>query len=191
MVTSSEPVVLVLLAGVVVWLVKAAPWSRLKRLWPLARVARSRSDRTPSLSPLPLALVGAALASAWGALWPLFLFFLEAGAVVFGSGLAIVPFLYGGVVHDHHWLTEQQFVDAVAVALLTPGPVVITSGFIGFLVAGFAGALVATLGTFLPAFVFTIALAPVFKRYGKQPGVAAFVQGVIAAAVGAITGAVV
>jgi chromate transporter len=191
MVTSSEPVVLVLLAGVVVWLVKAAPWSRLKRLWPLARVARSRSDRTPSLSPLPLALVGAALASAWGALWPLFLFFLEAGAVVFGSGLAIVPFLYGGVVHDHHWLTEQQFVDAVAVALLTPGPVVITSGFIGFLVAGFAGASVATLGTFLPAFVFTIALAPVFKRYGKRPGVAAFVQGVITAAVGAITGAVV
>jgi chromate transporter len=187
--TSSEPVVLVLLAGLVVWLVKAWPWSGWKRLWPFARVARS--DRMPSLSPLPLALVGAALASSWTALWPLFLFFLEAGAVVFGSGLAIVPFLCGGVVHDHRWLTEQHFVDAVAVALLTPGPVVITSGFIGLLVAGLAGALVATFGTFLPAFVFTITLAPAFKRYGKRPGVAAFVQGVIAAAVGAITGAVV
>jgi chromate transporter len=187
--TASEPVPLVLLAGVVVWLVRVPPWREWKRPWPFARFARSGS--TPSVSPFPLAFAGAALAAAWGTLWPLFVFFLEAGAVVFGSGLAIVPFLYGGVVVEHHWLTEQQFVDAVAVALLTPGPVVITAGFIGFLVAGFAGACVATVGTFLPAFVFTLALAPAFKRYGKRPGVAAFVQGVIAAAVGAITGAVV
>jgi chromate transporter len=134
---------------------------------------------------------GAGAALSVSLLWTLFVFFVEAGAVVFGSGLAIVPFLYGGVVREHHWLTNQQFVDAVSVALITPGPVVITSGFIGFLVAGLFGACVAALGTFLPAYVFTVALAPAFKRYGKRPGVAAFVQGVTAAAVGAITGAVV
>jgi chromate transporter len=191
--TASEQVLLVLIAGVAVRLVKAPPrhlWDRWKRR---ERPERSdlRSDRLAGVAPFPLASIVVSAAGAWGILWPLFLFFVEAGAVVFGSGLAIVPFLYGGVVREHHWLTNQQFVDAVAVALLTPGPVVITSGFIGFLVAGLAGACVATLGTFLPAFVFTIALAPAFKRYGKRPGVAAFVQGVTAAAVGAITGAVV
>jgi chromate transporter len=127
----------------------------------------------------------------WATLWSLFLFFVEAGAIVFGSGLAIVPFLYGGVVKDHHWLTAQQFLDAVAVALITPGLVVITSGFIGFLVAGVAGATVATLGTVLPSFLLTVALAPTLRRVGKRPGVAAFVSGVTAAAIGAITGAVV
>jgi chromate transporter len=133
----------------------------------------------------------AAATGTLGTIWALFLFFTEAGALVFGSGLAIVPFLYGGVVQGHHWLTNQQFVDAVSVALLTPGPVVITSGFIGFLVAGFAGACVATLGTFLPAYGFTIVLAPVLRRYGQRSGVAAFVRGITAGAVGAITGAVV
>src|SRR4029077_17877879 len=92
----------------------------------------------------------------WAVLASIGLFFAEAGAFVFGSGLAIVPFLYGGVVSQHHWLTERQFVDAVAVAMITPGPVVITVGFIGYLVAGFAGAVVAALGTFLPCYLFTI-----------------------------------
>lgn len=95
------------------------------------------------------------------------IFFAEAGAFVFGSGLAIVPFLHAGVVIENHWLTEQQFVDAVAVAMITPGPVVITVGFIGYLIAGVPGALVAALATFLPCYIFTIILAPSFKKLHK------------------------
>jgi chromate transporter len=119
------------------------------------------------------------------------LFFAKAGAFVFGSGLAIVPFLYGGVVTEHHWLNDKQFVDAVAVAMITPGPVVITVGFIGYLVAGFGGACVAALGTFLPCYLFTVLPAPYFKKYGRLPAVKAFVDGITAAAVGAITGSVI
>jgi chromate transporter len=118
-------------------------------------------------------------------------FFAKAGAFVFGSGLAIVPFLYGGVVTEYHWLTEKQFVDAVAVAMITPGPVVITVGFIGYLVAGFSGACVAAIATFLPCYLFTILPAPYFKQYGKLPAIVAFVDGVTAAAIGAIAGSVV
>jgi chromate transporter len=110
---------------------------------------------------------------------------------VFGSGLAIVPFLYGGVVKEYQWLNEQQFVDAVAVAMITPGPVVITVAFIGFLVAGFPGASVAAFATFFPCYIFTILPAPYFKKYGKHPAIKAFVDGVTAAAIGAIAGAVV
>src|SRR5678816_783070 len=117
-------------------------------------------------------------------------FFLKAGAFVFGSGLAIVPFLYGGVVKDYHWLDEHQFVDAVAVAMITPGPVVITVGFIGYLVAGFPGACIAALATFLPCYLFTVIPAPYFKKFGKHPSIKAFVDGVTAAAIGAIGGAV-
>ena len=117
-------------------------------------------------------------------------FFFKAGAFVFGSGLAIVPFLYGGVVKEYQWLNEQQFLDAVAVAMITPGPVVITVAFIGYLVAGFPGACVAALATFLPCYLFTILPAPYFKKYGKHPAIKAFVDGVTAAAVGAIIGAV-
>ena len=98
---------------------------------------------------------------------------------------------YGGVVHDHQWLNERQFVDAVAVAMITPGPVVITVGFIGYLIAGLSGAVVAALGTFLPCYLFTIVPAPYFKKYGKRPALLAFVAGVTAAAIGAITGAVI
>jgi chromate transporter len=121
----------------------------------------------------------------------MFLFFTKAGAFVFGSGLAIVPFLYSGVVKEHAWLTEQQFLDAVAVAMITPGPVVITVGFIGFLVGGFPGAVVAAAATFLPCYLLTIIPAPYFRKHGKQPSIVAFVDGVTAAAVGALAGAVV
>jgi len=127
----------------------------------------------------------------WSLLSQIAVFFAEAGAFVFGSGLAIVPFLYGGVVNEHHWLTERQFVDAVAVAMITPGPVVITTGFIGYLVAGFSGAVVAALATFLPCYFFTIIPAPYFKKHGKLPAIVAFVDGVTAAAIGTITGAVI
>jgi chromate transporter len=117
------------------------------------------------------------------------LFFLKAGAFVFGSGLAIVPFLYGGVVVDHQWLTETQFLDAVAIAMITPGPVVITAAFIGYLVAGLPGAVVAALAVFIPPYLTVIAGAPHYRRIAGNRQVKAFVQGVTAAAVGAIAGA--
>jgi len=116
-------------------------------------------------------------------------YFAEAGAFVFGSGLAIVPFLHGGVVNEFHWLTERQFLDAVAVAMITPGPVVITVAFIGYLVAGPAGASVAALAVFLPCYLFVIIPAKYFRRSIHDARVRAFVEGVTAAAAGAIAGA--
>jgi chromate transporter len=118
-------------------------------------------------------------------------FFAKAGAFVFGSGLAIVPFLHGGVVKEFGWLTEGQFVDSVAVAMITPGPVVITVGFIGYLVAGFPGACVAALATFLPCYLFTVALAPSFKKIAKNISIKAFVEGITAAVIGALVGSVI
>jgi chromate transporter len=119
------------------------------------------------------------------------LFFLKAGAFVFGSGLTIIPFLHGAVVSENHWLTEIQFIDAVAVAMITPGPVVITVGFIGYLIAGFPGAVVASLATFLPCYLITIILAPYFKRLAKSGSIKAFVEGITAAVAGALMGAVI
>jgi chromate transporter len=119
------------------------------------------------------------------------IFFTKAGAFVFGSGLAIVPFLHGGVVSEYHWLNEKQFLDAVAVAMITPGPVVITVGFIGYLVAGFPGACVAALATFLPCYLLTVIPAPYFKRIAKNKSIKAFVDGITAAVIGALVGAVV
>ena len=178
-ITKSEIVWLFLGAGVLAWLVRAPP-----KNWfggPLYGIA--------ALAPI----VAVALAGAvdWNKLVEIGAFFAYAGSFVFGSGLAIVPFLYGGVVQKHHWLNDRQFVDAVAVAMITPGPVVITTGFIGYLVAGFWGAVVAALGTFVPCYLFTILPAPYFKKHGKRPGIVAFVDGVTAAAIGAITGAVI
>lgn len=120
-----------------------------------------------------------------------FLFFLKSSLFVFGSGLAIVPFLHGGVVQEHHWLTETQFLDAVAVAMITPGPVVITVAFIGYLVSGTTGAFAAALGVFLPVYLFVVVLGPSYQRFSHNVQVRAFVQGVTAAATGAIAGAVV
>ena len=161
--TGREPVSLILLSGVVAWL-----WGA-----PLSWLARSRHLMEAGLL---LQLIG---------------FFAYAGTFVFGSGLAIVPFLHGGVVLEHHWLTERQFLDAVAVALVTPGPVVITTGFIGYLVAGVAGAIAAAGATFLPCFILTVVPAPYFRKYGSRPAVAALVAGITAGATGAIAGAVV
>jgi len=124
-------------------------------------------------------------------LWRIWWFFAEAGAFVFGSGLAIVPFLYGGVVDRFHWLTDRQFLDAVAVAMITPGPVVITTAFIGYLVAGPLGATAAALGVFLPCYLFVIIPAPYFRRFAGNVAVKAFVEGVTAAATGAIAGAAI
>jgi chromate transporter len=175
--TESEVVWAFALSGVVSSLVKAR--------------GRGRAVTAAlSLSPLPLwalsGLHGVATASTLGKIvW----FFAEAGAFVFGSGLAIVPFLYGGVVDQYHWLTDRQFLDAVAVAMITPGPVVITVAFIGYLVAGPLGSVAAAVGTFLPCYLFTVLPAPYFRRYSQNPVIGAFVNGVSAAATGAIAGA--
>jgi chromate transporter len=176
-VTESEIAWLFIAAGVLVWLLRAPPgWLRQRGL--------------PAVAMLPEApaMLGALDLSV---LTQVAIFFAQAGAFVFGSGLAIVPFLYGGVVTEHHWLTDKQFVDAVAVAMITPGPVVITVGFIGYLIAGLPGATVAALATFIPCYLFTVLPAPYFKKYGKLPGVLAFVDGITAAAIGAITGSVI
>jgi chromate transporter len=118
-----------------------------------------------------------------------FWLFAKAGAFVFGSGLAIVPFLYGELVQTHAWLNDRQFLDAVAVAMITPGPVVITVAFIGYLIAGTWGMTVAALGVFLPVYLFVVLPAPYFRRNRDQPIVKTFVEGVSAAATGAIAGA--
>ncbi len=176
--TESEVVWLFLASGLLVWLVRArpvflgGPAAALVPQW--ARLLTGLHG--PASVPL-LAKVG--------------LYFAEAGAFVFGSGLAIVPFLQGGVVHRFGWLTERQFLDAVAVAMVTPGPVVITVAFIGYLVAGPVGAAVASVGVFLPCWLFVIVPAPYFRRHGRRPGIKAFVHGVTAAAIGAIAGAAV
>jgi chromate transporter len=180
--TQSESVWFFLGGGVLVWLVRCPP-----KRWIGRDAAPAIALLVPHTSPCA-AFVGNV---DWTLLAQLGAFFAKAGAFVFGSGLAIVPFLYGGVVHDHQWLTERQFVDAVAVAMITPGPVVITVGFIGYLIAGLPGAVVAALGTFVPCYLFTILPAPYFKKYGKRPALVAFVDGVTAAAIGAITGAVI
>jgi chromate transporter len=116
-------------------------------------------------------------------------FFAKAGAFVFGSGLAIVPFLHAGVVQEYGWLTDKQFIDAVAVAMLTPGPIVITVAFIGYLVAAFPGAVAAAVGVFLPVYLFVVIPFPWFDRISDNPRVKGFVAGVTAAASGTIAGA--
>ncbi|MBZ5658037.1 MAG: chromate transporter [Acidobacteriia bacterium] len=173
--TSQEIIWLFLLGGVANLFAKALP-SRLP----------ARTTVSMLFAPGPLATFGAS-----GTLLTIFVYFAKAGLFVFGSGLAVVPFLYGGVVQGHHWLTDKQFVDAVAVAMITPGPVVITVAFIGYLVAGIAGATAAALGIFLPVYLVVVLLAPSYKRWAKNPQLNAFVRGVTAAATGAIAGAVV
>ncbi len=170
--TSREIIWLFLLGGVVAMLVKAFP----------ARL---------HMGTMMPALFATGTIGTSSPLLQIFLYFAKAGLFVFGSGLAVVPFLYGGVVHEHHWLTDHQFVDAVAVAMITPGPVVITVAFIGYLVAGVAGAIAAALGIFLPVYLVVVLLAPSYKRWAKNPQLNAFVRGVTAAATGAIAGAVV
>jgi chromate transporter len=151
-----------------------------------------RLRRTTALAAVPLWLVAGLHGPAPSdVLWRIWWFFAEAGAFVFGSGLAIVPFLYGGVVDRFHWLTDRQFLDAVAVAMITPGPVVITTAFIGYLVAGPLGATVAALGVFLPCYLCVIVPAPYFRRFAGNVAVKAFVDGVTAAATGAIGGAAI
>jgi len=149
-----------------------------------------RREVAPLLLPLdlPVAVLGTAPPDTQ---LSLFLFFLKAGAFIFGSGLAIVPFLREGIVTQHHWLTSSQFLDAVAIGLITPGQVVITATFIGYLVGGLPGALVATIGIFLPIYLGVILPGRWFIRHRINPQIQAFVKGTTAAAAGAIAGATV
>lgn len=185
-----------------VWSVSAlfTAWTETEALWifllgGIVAVIAKMPPKIPS-RPAFFSLVPAwALTGIYGVsnmknVWDIALFFTKAGAFVFGSGLAIIPFLHGGVVDQYHWLNEKQFIDAVAVAMITPGPVVITVAFIGYLVAGTAGAAVAALGTFIPCYLFTVIPAPYYSRIAKKTGIKVFVGGVTAAAIGAVAGAV-
>jgi chromate transporter len=176
-ITQSEIALLFIGAGVLVWVIRCKP--------------RFGTSSMAVLLPTQLPNIALASATDTNTLIQIVLFFTKAGAFVFGSGLAIVPFLYSGVVTEHHWLSEKQFVDAVAVAMITPGPVVITTGFIGYLISGLPGAVLAAVGTFVPCYLATVIAAPYFKKYGKLPALIAFVDGITAAAIGAIAGSVV
>ena len=160
----------------------------------VVRFWRERSSSKTALSLAPwligaLGVVAPTLSSI--SLLTIFGYFAAAGLFVFGSGLAIVPFLHGGVVVKYHWLTERQFLDAVAVSIITPGPVVITVAFIGYLMAGPLGAVAAAAGVFLPVYLITVLAAGYFRRVAGNARVHAFVDGVTAAATGAIAGAVI
>ena len=143
----------------------------------------------------PVALVAAVKGFAWtgsgASLGSMGLFFAKASAFTFGSGLAIVPFLHQGLVHDHRWLTEQQFVDAVAMGLISPGPVVIMATFAGYIVDGITGAAIATAAVFLPVYLFVILPGRYLRRHGEYPRLQGFIKGATAAAAGAIAGAAI
>jgi chromate transporter len=187
-VTGAEVALLFIGAGAIMIVLEAPP--RLRRR--PSGGSRKLSSGLPGIALLGSGsfkvLTGVATA---GTLAALGLFFLKAGAFIFGSGLAIVPFLREGVVQQHHWLTERQFLDAVAIGLITPGPVVITAAFIGYLVGGLAGAAVATVAIFVPIYLGVVLPGPWFVRHQHNPQVRAFVRGATAAAAGAIAGATV
>lgn len=182
-------------AAVVAWTESEIAWIFLASgLMMLAIRGGLRPPRVPAVVaavPLPWLVTGMSGPAAGKTLWQCAWYFAQSGAFVFGSGLAIVPFLYGGVVEQFGWLSEQQFLDAVAVAMITPGPVVITVAFIGYLVAGPLGAVIAAIGTFLPCWLFTVVPAPYYHRFADNRRLAAFITGVTAAATGAIAGAAI
>ena len=184
--TQAELAAFFIVAGLVVIVARARPKPRA-----LAAIVGMAVVALAIVLLIQWASAAAAGAGGSGGLADILVFFTKAGAFVFGSGLAIVPFLHQGVVEQFHWLNDRQFTDAVAVAMITPGPVVITVAFIGYLVAGLPGAIAAAVGIFLPVYVFTIVPAPWFKRQRENAQLRAFVQGATAAATGAITGSVI
>jgi chromate transporter len=149
--------------------------------------------RTPAVMPavaiVPAATAPIAPVATGSTLGKLLLFFLKAGSLTFGSGLVIVPFLEQGLVQQYGWLDERQFLIAVAVGMISPGPVVITATFVGYLVAGFWGSLVSTVGIFLPSFLFVLIVAPLLARHRGNANVQGFVKGAYGAAIGTILGA--
>ena len=176
-ITKQENILLFILAGLITLILSSPP----KFL---------SSNKLFGIS-IPLLFGGLLTLASMNKLTTLFFFFLQAGALAFGGGFAIIPFLLNGVVHQYHWLTNKEFVDAVAIAMVTPGPVVITAAFIGYLIGGFLGAGIATIAIFLPIYLIVILLTPLFIKYSKHPQMAAFIHGVTAAAMGAIAGSIV
>jgi chromate transporter len=156
----------------------------------LSLIVKARPKPSSALNSFAL-LTGGSVSAGSSLFFQILLFFTKASLFVFGSGLAIVPFLHGGIVLERHWLSEQQFIDAVAVAMITPGPVVITVGFIGYIVHGWSGAVAAALGVFLPVYLVVVIAGPFYKKFAGNPQLRAFVQGVTAAATGAIAGATI
>jgi len=153
---------------------------------------RASASTTISLFAVaPMAAAGTAPAGLGSMLGKLFAFFLKAGSLTFGSGLVIVPFLEKGLVQQTGWLNERDFLVAVAIGMMSPGPVVITATFVGYLVAGFWGSVVATIGIFLPSFLLILIVAPILVRYRANPNVQGFIKGAYAAAIGTILGACV
>jgi chromate transporter len=174
----NEPLWLLLVAGVVYMFLTVRP------------KPKAIAAKLNSFSPLSIILAITAIPSSPGFL-ELFYYFFQAGAAVFGSGMAIVPFLYGGVVTSNHWLTQRQFLDAVAVSMITPGPLVITTAFIGYLIGNLPGAIAAALGVFLPVYLFVVILTPLYEKLAKSTAFQAFIKGVTAAATGAIAAAII
>jgi chromate transporter len=156
----------------------------------LSLIVKARPKPSSALNSFAL-LTGGSVSAGSSLFFQILLFFTKASLFVFGSGLAIVPFLHGGIVLERQWLSEQQFIDAVAVAMITPGPVVITVGFIGYIVHGWSGAVAAALGVFLPVYLVVVIAGPFYKKFAGNPQLRAFVQGVTAAATGAIAGATI
>jgi chromate transporter len=187
-ITGSEPILVIIGAGLLMILLDARPALRRRRQRDIP--PPDRDEKPDPVPAIPMILGLGTLAGA-GTLTALGLFFLKTGAIVFGSGLAIVPFLRDGVVAQHHWLTDGQFLDAVAMGLITPGPVVITAGFIGYLVAGLSGAIVASVAIFTPIYLGVVVPGRWFLRHRDNPQIKAFVSGATAAAAGALSGAVV
>ncbi len=172
----NEPIWMLLAGGVVYMLLRQRP--------------KSISTSVFSFSPQLLLIVESS-APISTTFFEMFWYFIQAGSVVFGSGMAIIPFLYGGVVQGNHWLSQRQFLDAVAISMITPGPLVITVAFIGYLVAALPGAIAAALGVFLPVYLFVIVLTPLYERLAKNAPFQAFIKGVTATATGAITAAII
>ncbi|MBV9517624.1 MAG: chromate efflux transporter [Hyphomicrobiales bacterium] len=178
----------VILQAEVAWLFLGAGaigilhYGNLLRQRPSATTVALAGPATAAAAPL------APVASA-STLGKLLLFFLKAGSLTFGSGLVIVPFLEQGLVQQYGWLDERQFLIAVAIGMISPGPVVITATFVGYLVAGFWGSLVSTVGIFLPSFILVLVAAPILARHRQNPNVQGFVKGAYAAAIGTILGA--
>jgi chromate transporter len=177
-VMENEPLWMLLAAGLLMMLISLKP------------NPKEIAAKLNSFSPAAIVLAITAIPTSPGFL-ELFYYFFQAGAAVFGSGMAIVPFLYGGVVTSHHWLTQRQFLDAVAVSMITPGPLVITTAFIGYLVANMPGAIAAALGVFLPVYLFVVILTPLYEKLAKSAAFQAFIKGVTAAATGAIAAAII
>lgn len=175
LITHATNVVIFIIAGMLPLLVYHKEKVRLPKLWGFAITSPSAALNIITAFPLV----------------KIFLFFLVAGSIAFGGGLAIVPFLQNGVVSQYHWLTNKQFVDAIAVAMITPGPVVIAATFIGYFAGNIPGALLATIAIFLPIYLIVIFLTPIFQRHAANAQVAAFIEGVLAAAMASIAASVI